>query len=356
MEAWGKYPDGVEVSDSIFKTLAGFAPSGTLDVFASDQHSSYLRLTNAFLEHIGEERTSTDDDVREVCRTFAAALGGESTACLFNHIAYRSASFRSLLGDRVLLIGRVEDTYTKEIDGGRGQLARLAIEPEDAAAYVDGFKTLVKLDPEHAESWKENLGWIKDVYARCQKLGKPLFNETLMFQRTGESKLDFYRRLPEGLVEMARTFSPYGDFYKTQVPVLWEGESLNPVSSPMEIRHCAEKMAAACSRPMLLLSAAVDFSQYAAQYALVADIFAGPMCGRAYFKEAFTDPETESWKSLAASFKRIALPRIRQIKDLSTAVSPPWWGKYKWMSEEAKRLIPAEKTRHGSSIEADFGY
>ena len=194
MAVWAKYTDGVEVSDSVFKVLAKFAPSGTLDVFASDQHNSYLKLMNSFYKHVGANKNATDDDVREVCRRFARALGGISTAALFNHLAFKSPGFRELLGENVLLIGRLEDTNTIKVDGGRGQLAQLAVQPEDVADEVDGFKTLVKLDPEHKQSWEHNLNWLKDVYERCRKLGKPLFNETLMFQRPGESKAEMGKR------------------------------------------------------------------------------------------------------------------------------------------------------------------
>ena len=341
MTVWAKYSDGIEVSESVFKVLAKFSPSGTLDVFASDQHNSYLKLSSSFLKHIGENREATDTDVLEICRRFAAALGKANSACLFNHLAFKSPGFRDLLGKEVLLIGRLEDTNTEKIDGGRGQLARLAVQPEEVAEYVDGFKTLVKLDPDHKESWEYNKEWLIDIYKRCQKLGKPLFNETLMFQRPGESKAELAKRLPMGLVDIASEFSPYGDFYKTQVPVLWADDDgrITPGSTPGEIRKCAEDMAMVCDRPMLLLSAAVDFSQYAAQYAIVSDLFAGPMCGRAYFKEAFTDPATSDWDTLAESFKRIALPRIKQIKDLAGVISPPWWHKYEFVAEEAKKLI-----------------
>jgi tagatose-1,6-bisphosphate aldolase len=358
MAVWARYSDGVEVSDTVFKTLAAAAPTGTLDVFASDQHSSYLKLLGSFFKHIGRERKATDDDVTEVCRLFAKALQGRSTACLFNHLAYKSPGFRDLLGKDVLLIGRLEDTQAEQVDGGRGQLARLAIEPEEAAPYVDGFKTLVKLDPDHRESWKRNREWLENVYRRSRELGKPLFNETLIFQRPGESKADSARRLPKALVAMARDFSPHGDFYKTQVPVIWsqEGDTVTPVSSPTEIRETAAAMAELCPRPMLLLSAAVDFSQYAAQYALVSDIFAGPMCGRAYFKEAFSDPSTRDWDSLGDNFQRRALPRIAQIQDLATVVSPAWWAKYEWMSDEAMKMIDTRATGLRESVRADFGY
>jgi tagatose-1,6-bisphosphate aldolase len=348
----------VEVSEEVFRTLAGFAPVGTLDVFASDQHSSYLKLIGNFLRQAGEKREAADEDVTEVCRRFASALEGRSTACLFNHLAYMSPGFRDLLGKDVLLIGRLEDTDTESVDGGRGQLARLAVEPEEAARYVDAFKTLVKLDPDHTESWKRNLEWLKDVYRRARELGKPLFNETLIFQRPGESKPDSLRRLSGALVAMARTFSPYGDFYKTQIPVLWtqDGDSVTPISSPEEIRRVAAAMAGVCPRPMLLLSAAVDFSQYAAQYALVSDIFAGPMCGRAYFKEAFADPSSRDWDSLTANFQSLAMPRIHQIQDLATVVSPAWWDKYEWMADEAKKLIDTCTVGLRDSMRAEFGY
>jgi len=358
MAVWAKFTDGVEVDERIFKVLAKYAPEGNLDVFASDQHNSYLKLTSAYLKHIGESRKANDDDVREVCRRFARALEQLPSAALFNRLAFESPGFRELLGEGVLLIGRLEDTNTIEVDEGKGQLAQLSIDPEDCADKVDAFKTLVKLDPDHKESWEKNLEWIRDVFERCQKLGKPLFNETLMFQRSGESKADMAKRLPEGLVKLAKDFGPYGHFYKTQVPVLWAADDgkITRISNPDTIRKTAEAMDKVVDRPMLLLSAAVDFEQYSAQFGIVSDIFAGPMCGRAYFKEAFADPQTKDLDSLEANFKRIAPPRMRQIKNLSRVVSKPWWHKFTWMADEAKSVIKLDAKPKGSGVQADYGY
>jgi tagatose-1,6-bisphosphate aldolase len=358
MAAWAKFADGVEVEESIFRILAEAAPSGTLDVFASDQHNSYLKLTGAFFKHIGSGKKPSDDDVREVCRRFARGLQGNATAALFNHLAFRSPGFRELLGKDVLLIGRLEDTNTIPLDDGHGQLAQLSVEPEEVTAEVDAFKTLVKLNPEHQESWKKNLEWIQDVFEKCCRAGKPLFNETLLFQIPGEGKSEMARKLPEALVRIAEDFSPYGHFYKTQVPVLWTSDDggIVRVSDPGEIRECAAAMDDVVDRPMLLLSAAVDFEQYSAQYGIVADIFSGPMCGRAYFKEAFVDKETKDWDSLEASFRRIALPRIDQIKALATIVSKPWWHKFTWMADEAKALINLDAKPKDTGVKADYGY
>ena len=358
MAAWAKFSDGVEVNEAIFTVLAKAAPSGTLDVFASDQHNSYLRLSGAFLKHIGEDRKPTDDDVREVCRRFARGLQGSATAALFNHLAFRSPGFRQLLGEDVLLIGRLEDTNTVSVDDGKGLLAQLSVQPEEVAEEVDGFKTLVKLNPDHPESWKKNQEWLRDVFEKCQKLGKPLFNETLIFQLPGEKKSDMARRLPEALVKIAEDFSPYGHFYKTQVPVLWSVDNgdIVRISDPDVIRQAAVAMDRVVNRPMLLLSAAVDFEQYSAQYGIVADIFSGPMCGRAYFKEAFVEPTTKDWDTLEASFTRIALPRIAQIKGLATVVSKPWWHKFTWMADDAKAVINLDAKPKSLGVKADYGY
>lgn len=357
MAKWAEYADGTTVTENVFRALARFAPGGTMDVFASDQHSSYLKLFEGYLAHIGDKRKATDDDVTEICRRFAKALRGIPSAALFNSLAYLSPGFRELLGAKTMLIGRVEDTFTEPLDGGRGQLARLAVQPEEVADKVDGFKTLVKLDPDHGESWKRNQQWLQGVFERVCKLDKPLFNETLIFQRPGESKVEMSRRLPEHLVKMAEDFGPYGHFYKTQVPVLWVEEKgrVERISSPDEVRSCAVTMFSVVDRPMLLLSAAVDFEQYAAQYALVSDLVAGPMCGRAYFKEAFTMPEVKNLDSLAKSFAAISLPRIMQIKSLAEKVSPPWWHKFSSMSDNAKGLIDTS-AKAPVGVQADFGY
>ncbi|MFQ5867994.1 MAG: hypothetical protein ACE5IT_08415 [bacterium] len=60
--------------------------------------------------------------------------------------------------------------------------------------------------------------------------------------------------------------------------------------------------------------------------------------------------------SLEASFRRIALPRIRQIKNLAQVMSRLWWHKFSWMSEEARSLLDFDAKTKASSIKADYGY
>jgi len=358
MASWAEFPDGVSMSEGSFRTLARFAPDGSLDVFASDQHGSYKKLCASFFKHAGIKREPNDDDVTEVCRRFARSLGASAAAALFNSLAFLSNGFRDLLGAKVMLIGRLEDTEAQSMDGGRGQLAKLYTQPEEVADRVDGFKTLVKLDPDHPESWKRNQEWIARIYERCRKLERPLFNETLIFQRLGETKAQMARRLPEAVVRMAQDFSPYGDFYKTQVPLLWteDGGKFERISSPQVVRDAMIEMDKVSQRPILLLSAAVDFEQYAAQYGIVSDLVAGPMCGRAYFKEAFTAPGTRDWDTLEASFRAIALPRVEQIRSICRVMSRPWWCKFKTMKAEAKALIRAEAKPSAPRADADGGY
>lgn len=358
MAIFARYRDDkLEVDDRLFKVLAKYSPDGVMDVFASDQHNSYLKLTNAFFKHTGEKKQAIDEDVKTVCRLFAGCLRGKTTAALFNHLAFLSSGFKGLLGEDVLLIGRLEDTNATIVDNGRGKLAKLAVEPEEVADKVDGFKTLVYLNPNHKESWDKNKAWLADVFERCKKLGKPLYNETLFLEEPGDTKVDKAKKLPEVLVKMAEEFSPYGTFYKTQVPVLWVEDNNKIVKScsPDVIRDTAVEMEKISPRPLLLLSAAVDFEQYSVQYGTVCDLISGPMCGRAYFKEAFTDSQTKDWDTLEESFRRIALPRIELIRTLSRVMAKSWWYKFEWMSDEARSLI-SETREAKPGVTADYGY
>ena len=357
-EPWARYADGPSITKEAFERLAAAAPNGVLDVFASDQHGSYLTLLSSFLANTPNPRKAEDDDVRRTAHEFATALDGTASAALFNRLAYTSSGFRERLGADTYLIGRLESSAGQIMDGGAGKLPVLDLPPEEAVEWVDGFKTLVNLNPDHPESWKRNRDWLADVAERCQRLGKPLFSETLLLQLPGEDRAAFAARLPEALVQIAEDFGSYGAFYKTQMPLLWVEDgtgNVQPASSAEVVRGTCRRIAEAYPRPLFLLSAAVDFSQYAAQYALVADLVAAPMCGRAYFKEAFTAAEATSWDGLVEAFTRIALPRVRQMRELATARSRPWWHAFEWVADEGRRLIRSGP-RSLSSVAADFGY
>ncbi len=357
MNKFAEYKDGIEISEQIFKMLAQYSPEGVFDVFASDQHSSYLKLTESYFKHIGITKKPEDNDVKQVCLRFARRLKGNATAALFNHLAYLEPGFKKILGEDIMLIGRLEDTNTQSVDDGNGQIARFSVKPEDVAYAVDGFKILVKLNPSHKLSWEKNIEFASNAFEISRRLNKPLFTEALLFQLPGESKSDFAKRLPDGVVAMAKDFAPLGHFYKTQVPQLWieEDGKIVQIVSPQVVRDAAVEMEKISPRPMLLLSAAVDFEQYYAQYGIVCDLISGPMCGRAYFKESFTDPATKDWDSLEQSFERIAIPRMKLVRGLASAMSRPWWYKCSSMSDQARSLIKPGK-RQTLSVNADFGY
>jgi len=357
-QPWARYSDGLSISKKAFERLAAVSPNGVLDVFASDQHGSYITLLNSFLANTNTRRTAENDDVRRATTAFATALDGTATAALFNHLSYTMPEFREQLGTDTYLIGRLEASATKNVDGGAGKLAKLEVPPEQAAEFVDGFKTLVNLNPDHRDSWGHNRDWLNDVAERCQQIGKPLFSETLVIQGQAEDRASFADRLPEALVEIAEEFSSFGTFYKTQIPLLWVEDAAGNVkraANPAVVRRTCERIAASSPRPLFLLSAAVDFAQYAAQYALVADLVAAPMCGRAYFKEAFTAASATTWDGLIDTFKRIALPRVRQMQEIATAQSKPWWHAFDWISAEGRQLIKTGP-RLLPSVSGNFGY
>jgi len=347
MKAFARFADGVEVDEKIFKTLAKFAPDGCLTVLACDQHNSFLKMLTQFNEHArakggsAEEfpEKATDEQVAQLSRILAKTLGKSHTAILLNYLGFMQPDIKEVLGENTMLLARLEDSFFDKSPDGKGQVAKLAVQPEEIADKVDGFKTLVKLDPEHKESWELNLKWLEDVADRCRKLGMPLFNETLYVPVEKISSVEKARRLPEALVKIAEDFGNYGDFYKTQVPMLWVEDEKIHVSSLEEVREVTRQISEVVDRPLLILSAAVSFPQYSAQYAAVCDIATGPMCGRAYFKDPFSDPEIATWEQLETAIAETAVPRMEQIQTLTAMMSKPWWHKYEWMSDEAKSLI-----------------
>lgn len=346
MDVYAKYPDGVEVSKSSFNTLATHVPRGTLDVFASDQPHSYAAFMSALFERAGAHRQVTESVTTELCRAFAEAIRGTSTAAAFDHLAFRGADFRSLLGSDTLLIGRIDEDGVAAADPSAATLAALAVRPEDCVADVDAFKTIVKLDPDHRQSWEHNLEWLEDVYARCRKVDKPLFNETQLARRAGEPDDSLARRSLESLVQIAATFGPYGDFYCTAVPALWTNNGRKIcINESGEVRKCAEDIDEVVHRPLLLVASDLDYSHFSAQQALVSDIFTGLVCGPAYFRELFTVVPTNEVVSVMESFRCIVLPRIRERKNLAETAGRLWWNEYSWLSSEARSLLGDTKTQ-----------
>ena len=130
MQGWARYPDGVELSEAAFRTLARYAPDGRLDVFASDQHGSYLKLIAAYFDHIGDPREATDDDVAHLC--LAGFDRFDDTQILlylsqhfwisaeFNCILVSELSVHPIARDRVDIPNVVVDRCISRVDLQRG--------------------------------------------------------------------------------------------------------------------------------------------------------------------------------------------------------------------------------------------
>ncbi|MFA6255155.1 MAG: hypothetical protein WC675_03975 [Patescibacteria group bacterium] len=341
---YAAFADGTRVEEKVLRVLKRFAPDGHLDVLACDQDNSFRSMLKKFHTNCRAAGGRTEDypevpedlHVTILSRLLARTLGRGHHAALFNQLGFKKGGFREDLGEETMLLGRLENTKFADGPDG-GQVAQLAIEPEEADPYVDGFKTLVKVDPAKPASWEANLAWLRDVDARCKALGKPLFNETLYTPPADVSKLVMAQNLPGALLKIALAFGPFGTFYKTQVPLAWvEGVAVGHSGG---IRTNIGFMAELIKRPLLILSAAVDFDQYALQFASIADLAVGPMCGRAYFKDPFSDPAVSNWELLEHAIAEIALPRMKLIRGMMQNVGRPWWADFKEVSPAAKTLL-----------------
>jgi len=338
------FNDGARVEEPVLRILKRYAPNGHLSVLACDQDASFRKMLRGFFANCRNAGGNIEDypavpqdkHVAILSRMLARTLGRGHRAALFNQLGFTQGGFREDLGPDTMLLGRLEDTNPlKGSDGGL--VAQLAITPEEATQFVDGFKILVKVDPECPESWAANIAWLEEVDVRCRALGKPLFVETLYTPADDVSKLETASRLPGALLKIAMAFSHFGTFYKTQVPKAWvEGKV---VGNSGGIRTNISFMAGLIKRPLLILSAAVDFDQYFLQFAAVADLAVGPMCGRAYFQDPFSDPKITSWDALAEAVAATALPRMKHIQGIMERLGQPWWACFKEISPEAKELL-----------------
>ena len=105
--------------------------------------------------------------------------------------------------------------------------------------------------------------------------------------------------------------------------------------------------------PVLLLSAAVDFEQYMLQFSYAAPHIAGPMCGRAYFKEI--TGLARSWGDVAFQFRMLAIPRIDAIRKASRKMCQSWWAKME-LGGQAKKLVRPAEMSAGPDIKVEGGY
>ena len=338
-----------QITDGMFRVLAKASADGVVDVFASDQHGSFLKML-AQAPGLVPSGQPTDKDVGKAGWHIARALPEGVTAALFNNLAFGLPKFLDQLPKRTMLIARLERSKFDTTPDGKGQVPVLDVEPVQAKQYgAKAVKILLKLNPDHKVSWKSSYDWLMDVWQKCLKLDMPLFNEVL-YDVPGMSKVELGKRLPKALVKMAEKFGSIGTFFKTQAPFLWvedEGKLVR-VCDPDTVRQVTKTVDEIVPLPVLLLSAAVDFDQYMYQFCLAAENICGPMCGRAYFKEA--PKVAKNWRDLEEKIKQIAHPRIAAIKALTSHACQPWWQKMR-LSPEAKKMLNSGARMKGSGVD-----
>ena len=342
------------ISDSMFRALAEIAPDGCMDVLAMDQHGSFLKML-AKSPALVPSGKPTDDDVGRFCWHLAGAIDGNATACLCNRLAFEKPGLSQQLG-KTALIARLERSKFDKTADGKGQIMAQEVPANAVRRHgAVAVKTLVKLDPAHQEAWEENRSRLSSIWDSCRELDIPLFNEVL-YDPLGMPKSQMAKKLPGALIKMAEDFGAIGTFFKTQVPFLWladENGKVVKVGDAELIADIARKTDEISPLPILLLSAAVDFEQYMLQFSYAASHIAGPMCGRAYFKEVTS--LARSWGDVAFQFRMLAIPRIDAIRKASRQMCQPWWAKME-LSDAARKLIKPAEMSAGPDIKVEGGY
>ncbi len=181
---------------------------------------------------------------------------------------------------------------------------------------ADGVKLLVYYHPE-APNAAEQEQLVAQVAESCQAHDLPFFLEPLSFSLDPNLK-----KLPSSakravVVETARRLTLLGvDVLKAEFPLNIADEKDETVWA-----EACEELSQASAAPWVLLSAGVNFAEFARQTTIACQAGAsGVLVGRAVWKEAVSLPEAERDTFL----RTVATDRMAQLSGIISQHARPW--------------------------------
>ena len=280
---------------------------GSFTALALDHRQNLRKANPAFVED-----QALSDFKMDVTRTLAPY----ATAVLLDpEVAAAQAIAEGVLPMESGLIVSLESTgYTGEADARSPQVIPGWSVKKAKLMGANAVKLLVYYHPESTTATSTE-DFVKQILEECQREDLVLMLETLSYSLDGTSNLDSASKR-KVVVETARIFGKLSiDILKSEFPLAAEN-----TNEKEWLDACAE-ISAVCPRPWILLSAAVDFSQYLQQVIAACESGAsGIAVGRAVWKEAVMLAKVERLKYL----QEIGIPRLARLTALSEALAKPW--------------------------------
>jgi tagatose 1,6-diphosphate aldolase len=285
---------------------------GSFTALALDHRQNLRKANPAFIED--QELSDFKMDVTRTLAPYANAV------LLDPEVAAAQAIAEGILPKGSGLVVSLESTgYTGEADARKPQVIPGWSVKKAKLMGASAVKLLVYYHPESATAASTE-DFVKQLLEECQREDIVLMLETLSYPVDGSPKLDSASKR-KVVIETARVFGKLAiDILKSEFPLTPEN------TNEKEWLAACTEISAVCPRPWILLSAAVDFSQYLQQVIAACESGAsGIAVGRAVWKEAVILPKSERLQYL----QETAIPRLARLTALSEALAKPWTDFYR---------------------------
>lgn len=282
------------------------SPDGFFQICALDHLREFAMLLDENVDAVPfEEIVAAKADL-------IRALAPHASAVLFDaEYSFQSLALGALPRDTGIIAAIEDETYTFP-NGPRGTVLRDGWSAEKIKLAGAGMAKLLwfyrpDLDPQVAEQQRELLA---RVQADCDAVSLPLVVEPIWFATADEdaTSVEWKQRRIEGIIRSAADADHIGvDLLKVEFPG-W-------VTTDEEIAASQAACAAlddAISVPWVILSAGVNFDQFATQVQIACTAGAsGFMAGRSVWSDAVTrDADTRSTGVASATDRLQTLARI----------------------------------------------
>ena len=297
-----------------YRGLRNCSTGGVFCIVAFDQRGSYRRMMPADADY---------DYLRDFKSEVISALSDEASAVLTDPIYGMNGAMDMQNGVGLLLAleksGYSGDSTFRTTEMLPGWTPRKA-----QMAGADAAKLMLYYHPDSGELAEKQEELARQVIAECHALDMPVFLEPMSYSldpNVPKESAAFAETRPQVVIDTARRLTKTGaDALKLEFP-----HDIAYSQDESAWMQACETISRESDAPWVLLSAGVDFDQFARQLeAACKGGAAGFLAGRAIWKEATRLKTAE----LESFLRGEATERLKKLVDITKRHSPGWGERY----------------------------
>ncbi len=289
---------------------SSLAAADVFGIVAFDQRGSYRKMMPP---------GSSYAQLAAVKQEIIGALSQQASAILTDPV-YGLRAAMQMSGNAGLLLALEKSGYSGDSSFRRTELLPGWTPEKIRKAGASAVKLMVYYHPDSGDLAQELEAFIRELTRECHRWDLPVFLEPMSYSldpAIAKNSAAFAEGRAEVLIETARRLSQTGaDVLKLEFPL-----DIQFQRDQDAWRAACSQLSAASAVPWVLLSAGVDFAQFAPQAQVACQCGAsGFLAGRAIWKEAAAMPPAARADFLAGT----ARERLRQLLDIAAAYARPW--------------------------------